>query len=160
MLGSEQACTLISASVSPYEKWTFANKNYLTRLDGPVLFSVQGKLFAVGRRQVSKKPPFQGQGSALARKRTSLFLVDLPKIGTDSDQSDMTREHDNASSLLHICDFPSSGDTSYAGVVVKDGTLYISYYSNDPAKDDPWLIGMFRPTRIQITAIKIEELPN
>jgi len=73
-------------------------------------------------------------GSAISQKRTALFLV-----------------KENAEGLIHLTDLPSCGDTSYAGAAIADGKVFISYYTNDPRKDYPWLLGMLLPTRIQIT---------
>lgn len=39
-------------------------------------------------------------------------------------------ELDNNYKLQELCRFPSGGDCSYPGIVMKDGTLYISYYSS------------------------------
>ena len=61
---------------------------------------------------------------------------------------------------MHLADLPSSGDTSYPGATIVDGKVYISYYSNDPGRDYPWLWGMLRPTRIQMTAIDISDLSH
>ncbi len=160
LFGNKQACTLISSAVSPFDKWTNSSRSFITRLDGPVLFCLHDKMYAVGRRQVEVKHPLQGQGSAFGRKRTALFMVNLPILTQLNTQQGERRTKNSSPGLLHLFDLPSSGDTSYAGVVVKDGVLYISYYSNDPGQDDPWLIGMLRPTQIMISAVKIEELPN
>jgi len=53
---------------------------------------------------------------------------------------------------------PSSGDTSYPGVVVKDGNVYLSYYTNDPGIECSWSIGSFLPTEILIAKFKVNEL--
>ena len=80
-------------------------------------------------------------GSAISQKRTALFLV-----------------KENAEGLIHLTDLPSCGDTSYAGVAIADGKVFISYYTNDPRRDYPWLLGMLLPTRIQIAEIEIGKL--
>lgn len=134
--GSSQAGTLISVAASPFTAWTQITKSRVTRLDGPTLFGFENQVYAVGRSQPKVLAPFQGLGSAFSRKRTALFLV-----------------QENAAGLIHLTDLPSCGDTSYAGVAVKDGKVLISYYTNDPRKDFPWLLGMLLPTRIQITQI-------
>ena len=153
VFGSEQAVTLISIALPPYTTWVETARSPITRLDGPVLFSVHDRIYAVGRRQpyyFSQLHPetssglarrfglvpemWRKQGSVFEQKRTALFLVDK-----------------NGSGLTYLADLPSSGDTSYAGVVVKDEKVFISYYSNEPSKDYPWILGMLLPTRIQIT---------
>jgi hypothetical protein len=137
LFGSPQAGTLISVVASPFTAWTQITKSRVTRLDGPTLFGYENQVYAVGRSQPKVSAPFQGLGSAFSRKRTALFLV-----------------QENAEGLIHLTDLPSCGDTSYAGVAVKDGKVFISYYTNDPRRDVPWLLGMLLPTRIQITEIE------
>jgi hypothetical protein len=38
-----------------------------------------------------------------------------------------------------ILDFPSQGDTSYPGMILQDGQLYISYYSGHEGKANIYL---------------------
>ena len=112
----------------------------MTRLDGPALFSDR-RIFAVGRFQTKTGRPFLYQGSIFSRKRTSLFLVE-------------------GSGLTRLADLPSSGDTSYAGTVLQEGVLFISYYSSDPGRDISWIQGMFRPTQINIARISLSALSD
>ena len=148
IFGSDQAATLISTAAAPFTTWLESARSSVTRLDGPVLFKAKDQVFAVGRRQpnsIALQSNSSGrwtkQGSAFSRKRTALFHVD--KIG---------------SGLTHLADLPSSGDTAYAGVVVKDERVFISYYTNDPRKDYPWILGMLLPSRIQITMFDLTSL--
>jgi hypothetical protein len=139
VFGSEQATTLISIAAPPFTTWTQSARSDATRLDGPNLFSFDDQIYAVGRRQ----PRIAGlkQGSVFSQKRTALFLV---------------KENDEG--LIHLTDLPSSGDTAYAGVVITNEKVFISYYTNNPQTDYPWLLGMLLPTRIQITAIEIASI--
>jgi len=73
------------------------------------------------------------------RKRTALFAVD-------------------ESGLKRLTDLPSSGDTSYAGVVVKDEALYICYYTNDIRKDPVWIIGMLEPSSIRMACLSLPQV--
>ena len=136
IFGSSRAGTLVSVSASPFTAWTILAQSNLTRLDGPNLFGVGGRVYVVGRRQSRVAGPFQRQGSAFGKKRTALFLV---------------QEH--SGELVHLTDFPSSGDTSYAGVAICAGKVVISYYSNDPHRDYPWVVGMFLPTRVLVAVL-------
>ncbi len=135
--GDPTGCTLISVASDPYEDWK-QTKTYLTRLDGPVLFSHDGNIYAVGRYQ-PKIGFLTKQGSILSRKRTSIYLVEENK-------------------LTWLSDLPSTGDTSYAGVVIKDNLLYICYYTNDTKKDFPWLLGMISPSDVIMAKIKLSNL--
>ena len=136
LFGSSQAGTLLSVAASPFTAWTQITKSRVTRLDGPTLFGFENQVYAVGRSQPKVAAPFQGLGSAISQKRTALFLV-----------------NENAEGLIHLTDLPSCGDTSYSGVAIADGKVFISYYTNDPRKDYPWLLGMLFPTRIQMAEI-------
>ena len=141
LFGSPLAATLISTSTPPFSAWTALGRSLVTRLDGPCLFGAGGNLFALGRRQVGTDARFQRQGSAFGHKRTSLFLIE-----------------ENRGELVHLADLPSSGDTSYAGAAIAGGKVYISYYTNDPAGDLPWILGMLRPTSIRMAAIALSDL--
>jgi hypothetical protein len=138
IFGNPRAGTLISIARPPYQNWDSQTRSSVTRLDGPNLFAQQ-QIFAVGRSQPQVNGPFHWQGSIFSRKRSSIFSV-------------------SQQGLIHLADLPSSGDTSYAGVVLHEGNLFISYYTNDPSRDIPWILGMFRPTQIQITRISISAL--
>ncbi|MFZ4616973.1 MAG: hypothetical protein ACOYM2_12360, partial [Rectinemataceae bacterium] len=142
LFGSPRAATLISVAAPPFASWKVLGKSSLTRLDGPSLFAVGGRIFALGRRQTRIRPPFEQQGSAFGKKRTALFQVDT-----------------EGGELAHAGDLPSSGDTSYAAAVVKDGKAFIAYYTSDPRRDRPWIFAMLKPTRIQICQIAMSAVP-
>ena len=140
IFGSPHGGTLISIARPPYQIWDSQATSTMTRLDGPALFSDR-RIFAVGRFQTKTGRPFLYQGSIFSRKRTSLFLVE-------------------GSGLTRLADLPSSGDTSYAGTVLQEGVLFISYYSSDPGRDISWIQGMFRPTQINIARISLSALSD
>ncbi len=135
-LGSPDAGTLLAVSPPPYHSWT-KTRSSVTRLDGPALFSYRGTLLAVARFQPGSRGPLTQLGSVLSRKRTALFLVTQDR-------------------LVHLTDFPSAGDTSYAGVVVRDGVLYASYYTSDVTRDYAWLLGMFLPSEIRMARLDLD----
>jgi hypothetical protein len=143
LFGSPDAGTLLSSSRPPYDHWNKMARSAVTRLDGPVLFTIEDRCYAVGRYQPRVRGPFSLQGSIFSSKRTSLFSV-------------------NESGLTWLTDLPSAGDTSYAGIATWNGRLVISYYTNisDPSREYSWIKGMFRPTCIQITQITTTELLN
>lgn len=133
--GDPRGSTLICESLPPYDRWSQLAESRLTRLDGPALFAWRDRVFAVGRYQDGTSWPAP-QGSCLARKRTSLFEV-------------------RADGLVRITDLPSSGDTSYGGVVVEGDTAWATYYSSPPDRDWAWILGMFAPTAVRIARIDI-----
>ena len=133
--GSKNASTLIATSYPPYTDWKKI-KSYLTRLDGPALLNVNDKIIAVGRFDPEGRDNWFGISSVFGRKRTGIHLVKDDKL-----------------TLITL--LPSCGDTSYPGIVEKDGFLFISYYTNDVNKDYPWLMGMYSNTHIKIARVKI-----
>jgi len=136
--GDNRGNTLIATAEPPFMTWTY-NHSTVTRLDGPALFSYNGRVYAVGRYQPGKKPVLFETGSILSRKRTSLFLVEEDR-------------------LVWLSDLPSDGDTSYAGVAVRGDEAYVSYYTNDIKRDYPWIIGMVSKSDIMISRIDLKKL--
>jgi len=133
--GSKYASTLIAYSYPPYTDW-IKTKSYLARLDGPALINVNDTIYAAGRFDPEGRENWYGMSSVFGRKRTAIYLVEADK-------------------LTLLTELPSCGDTSYPGVVEKDGDLYISYYTNDESKDYPWFFGMYSHTKIRIAKVKI-----
>lgn len=136
--GNADACTLLAVAEPPFDSWQ-TTRSRVTRLDGPVLFSHQGSVYAVARNQVGRRGPFTRLGGLLSRKRTALFRVEPDR-------------------LEHLADLPSSGDTSYAGVVLRDGHAFIDYYTSRIDRDWPWLLAMFLPSEIRMARISLDEL--
>jgi hypothetical protein len=133
--GSKNASTLIAYSYPPYTKWD-KTKSLLTRLDGPALINVNNRIIAIGRFDPEGRNNWYGMSSLFGRKRTAIYEI---KDGQ----------------LQLLSELPSCGDTSYPGVVSRDGYLYISYYTNDETKDYPWIMGMYSKTKIKFARIKI-----
>jgi hypothetical protein len=137
--GHARCSTLLSRAAPPYDRFEVLAETRLTRLDGPVLFAHRGRVYAVGRSQPHHGRLLTRPGAVLARKRTSLYVV------ADG-------------GLRFISDLPSGGDTSYAGVLLRDGYLYISYYTSDIRRDFMWLIGMMEPTAVRMARIPLARL--
>jgi hypothetical protein len=136
--GDNRGNTLIAVSEPPYTKWT-EEHSFVTRLDGQFLFTINERVYAVGRLHTGWNMPLTETGSILGKKRTSLFAVD-------------------EKGLTYLSDLPSAGDTSYPGVVIKDDYLYICYYTSNIKRDYPWVIGMFAPSDIMMAKISIKSL--
>src|SRR5262245_1067964 len=137
--GDKLAHTWIAVGSPPFDRWTYS-KSYVTRLDGPRLFAHEGRVYAVGRREPDgfKRSVFE-TGSILNRKRTALFEV-------------------RPDGLVHLSDFPSAGDTAYAGVAIVDGKVYASYYTSDIRWDWPWIVGMLSRSDIRIARFDASRL--
>jgi hypothetical protein len=138
LLGNARAHTLLAVAEPPYTRWSYTH-SCVARLDGPALFAHAGRVFAVARFQPPPFGPLTQQASTLARKRTSLYLVEPTR-------------------LTWLSDVPSAGDTSYAGVVLREGQLFFSYYTSDVRRDWPWLLGMFRRSEIRMARVPLAQL--
>ncbi|HDP79399.1 MAG TPA: exo-alpha-sialidase [Spirochaetes bacterium] len=138
LFGDKRASTGIRVSRPPYTEWA-GIEDKSTRLDGPALFSYNGRVYAIGRRHVGTPGLINYHGSIFTRKRTSLYLV--------------TPER-----LVFLSDLPSAGDTTYAGYVKKGDTLYFSYYTSDPKRDFPWIMGMVLKSPILMARLDLPSL--
>jgi hypothetical protein len=136
--GSKNAATLLAVASPPYTEWV-TTRSLTTRLDGPVLFAHNGRVYAVGRFDPEGRDKWYGMSSLLGRKRTAIYEV-------------------TPDALIHLSDLPSAGDTSYAGAVIRDGYLYISYYSSDTNRDFAWLLGALMPSDILMARVDVENL--
>jgi hypothetical protein len=96
-------------------------------------------MYAVGRYQPARTAPLSKQGSVLAKKRTSLFLV-------------------KEDGLTYLSDLPSAGDTAYAGAVIRGSDAYVCYYTSRIDRDYPWIAGMIGATDIRMAKISLPSL--
>jgi len=136
--GSPNAATLLAVAAPPYTKWT-TTRSATARLDGPALFTDNGRVYAVGRFDPEGLDQWYGGSSLLGRKRTAIYEV-------------------TPDALIHLSDLPSAGDTSYAGAVVRDGYLYTTYYTSATARDYPWLLGLVTPSDILMARVPLDRL--
>ena len=152
LIGNVAASTLLAFADPPYAEWSDARKVHtqVTRLDGPVLFSHGGRVFAVARAQPGTHRRLARLGSVFARKRTALWWID-PGRETPGGGEGEPR-------LVWLSDLPSAGDTAYAGAVLSDGTLYTDYYTSRIDRDYPWLVGMLLATDIRMARLELRAL--
>ena len=145
MFGHPLGATLITVSAPPFTTWTDLLQSRVTRLDGLNLFTYNQRIYAVGRYQadLGKSGPLTDQGSALAKKRTSLFEV---------------KYKDGQIGLSYLTDLPSDGDTSYEGLVISGDTAYISYYTSPIIHDYAWILGMLSPSQVRMAAVDLKAL--
>lgn len=108
------------------------------RLDGPLSFFHDGRLFVVARKHLG----------ADMRKRTSLFEI-TGDLGTGGKIA-----------ITELGELPSAGDTSYAGAATidKDRTL-VTWYAGNLDKDETWLAGVLDITDIWQATIDFSKLP-
>jgi hypothetical protein len=141
IFGDPRGSTLIAVAEPPYTTWTELTQSLVTRLDGPYLFTYNGRIYAAGRYQpdLGKSGPMTDQGSCLSRKRTALYEV---------------RE----TGLAYLTDFPSNGDTSYVGLVIEGNVAYLTYYTSPLNHDFAWVMGMLLPTEIRMAKIDLKAM--
>ncbi len=123
-------------ATAPYTTFDCSTELDGQRLDGPLTFFWESRLFVVGRKHL------QGTG----KKRTSLFEI--------------TGTLEGGPIVIHeIGELPSAGDTSYAGVAMADAThAVVSWYSGDIPQDEVWALGMFAVTDGWMGTIDLSKL--
>jgi hypothetical protein len=135
ILGSQgRLRTKVCTAAPPYA--TFACDRELTdvRLDGPVAFEHDGRLFMIARKHFLE---------VANRKRTALY-----ELTADG-------------GVVERGEFPSAGDTSYAGVAPISGDRFlVTYYSSNVIDDEPWARAMFGPTDIWQATIDVSLVPR
>ena len=96
---------LLGWAEPPYTQWHWLESS--ERIGGPVMQVLpNGKLLAVVRL-------YGYNNGELVSARTSLVWV-----------------NEDTGALTECGRLPSAGDTSYAGLVIKNDTAYVSYYSS------------------------------
>ena len=139
VFGHRDGSTLISRSMPPYRNFEALTEDNSNRLDGPALFVHDDRIFALARWQPKKRMPWQRIGSAFTRKRTALFEV--------------TEE-----GLVWLSDLPSTGDTSYGGIVMRGDEALVCYYTSDIRKEFVWFTGLLSPSPIRMARIDLDAL--
>ncbi|HUJ57740.1 MAG TPA: sialidase family protein [Kofleriaceae bacterium] len=124
----------------PYASFSCPQELTGVRLDGPVaFFDHAGKrLFVIARKHFIETED---------RKRTALY--------------ELRGDFDNAGELAIVDhgNFPSAGDTSYAGVApIDDHRFLVSWYSSPLSEDGPWARAIFGPTDIWQGVVDLSKL--
>lgn len=126
--------TKVCTSDPPYGAWDCSGELDGVRLDGPVAFEWDQRLFVVARKHFIEPED---------RKRTALYeLSGDPLTWTEHGE------------------FPSAGDTAYAGVAPIDdgGKFLVTYYSTNLHQDGPWARAILGPTDIWQATIDLNNL--
>jgi hypothetical protein len=131
--------TAVCWSDAPYTSWDCPQVLDGQRLDGPVAFFHGDRLFVIARSHIQ-------DAAESDRKRTTLF-----ELGGELEGGPIT--------ITALGDFPSGGDTSYAGVADVDADhALVTWYSSDVKRDDPWVMAIFFPAVIWHASIDFSEL--
>lgn len=144
LLGDEQLMEQVCWAVPPYSTFTCDPPLMGVRLDGPLSFFKDGRLFVVARKHLG----------ANDEKRTAVYEITGNLEG-------------GPIGIKEWVDLPSAGDTSYAGgVLLNSGSMMLSWYSSDLAPspyiipmveaDEPWGLGMLAPANIWLGTLAFE----
>lgn len=107
---------VIATSVAPYTDWSFHKLD--KRLGGPDFIFLNDSTLVIGTRQY---PDPKNDESKKEGPKTVLYVTNL------------------AGEIRKTILLPSGGDTSYPGLVVYDGRLWVSYYASHEGKTSIYL---------------------
>jgi len=141
------------ASKYDLSRWTCTHTD--EKYDSALMFRHGVEFYVIARRNVAG--PFASGADwlpkawqrgwwmlrySLTRKRTTLYRLDTTKMA-----------------LLPVLDFPSKGDTAFAGIVELDENSYwlANYSCSLDGPDWPWIIGQIAGTTIYDTQLHFEE---
>lgn len=135
--------TRICWASPPYDSFSCPQTLDGVRLDGPVAFFWNGRLFVIARKHILT--------DTLGRKRTALYEITAAGDGGVLDGGPLA--------ITEWGELPSAGDTSYAGVAMLDANrARVSWYSGDLDKDETWATGIFDLTDIWIGTIDLSRV--
>jgi hypothetical protein len=131
--------TRVCWAMPPYDTFTCPQTLDGVRLDGPLAFFWNNRLFVIARKHILT--------DTLCRKRTALFEItgtlDGGPIG-----------------INEIGELPSAGDTAYAGYAMLDANrAVVGWYSGDLDRDEPWQTAIFDLTDIWLGTIDFSRVP-
>jgi hypothetical protein len=123
----------------PYTAFSCPQELNGVRLDGAVAFYWSGRLFVIARKHLSGPE---------TRKRTALYEITGNLEG-------------GPIGIREWGEFPSAGDTSYAGVARIAGARFLTtWYSSPPAEDPSWFEGFAGQTDIWQAKLELSRLPG
>src|SRR5262249_14286418 len=123
--------TKVCTAKPPYTQFDCAQELSPYRLDGPLAFFLNHRLFAGARQQIGED----------GRKRTAMWELVADDDGRISD-------------IKEWGELPSAGDTSYAGAAVVDANrVLLSWYSGDLVLDQSWVIGILDASDIWLGTV-------
>ena len=130
--------TIVCWAQPPYSSFSCPQVLDGQRLDGPVSFMHDDRMFVIARKHFIEPAD---------RKRTSLFEItgtlDGGPIG-----------------ISEIGELPSAGDTSYAGVAdVDDDHVLVTWYSSYIPADEPWARAILEASDIWQTTLDMRAVP-
>lgn len=135
--------TRICWAMPPYDTFTCPQTLDGVRLDGPLAFFWNGRLFVVARKHLLD--------DGLGRKRTALYEITGDADGGTLDGGPIA--------IREWGEIPSAGDTSYAGYAMLDANrAVVGWYSGDLDRDEPWVTAIFDITDIWLGTIDLSRV--
>ena len=136
--------TQVCWSQPPYATFDCSQSLVGERLDGPLSFFWQGRLFEVARKHLG----------ANDHKRTALF-----ELSASSGDGGAGALDGGPLAIKEWGEFPSAGDTAYAGMVMLDDhRALVSWYSGELYLDETWVLGMLDTTDIWTAVVDLSLL--
>lgn len=134
-------------SLHVWQRW-FSKHKY----DSALMFEHDDEMYVVARRHI-KGPATQVEVPTAAQRRNNLLKYSFRKKYTALYQLDKTNH-----SLVHLMDFPSTGDTAFPGLArINDQQYYLLNYSSDIHKREKnWVTGQLGKTFIYWTILSFE----
>ena len=130
--------TRVCWAMPPYTSFTCPQTLDGVRLDGPLAFLWNGRLFVIARKHILT--------DTLCRKRTALYEITGTLEG-------------GPLAIQEWGELPSAGDTSYAGYAMLDSNRIVtSWYSGDIYLDQTWPLGMLNLTDIWLGTIDLSRV--
>jgi len=123
----------------PYDAFDCPQELTGVRLDGPVAWFWHDRLFIAARKHL--------QSDTDPKKRMALYEItgDWANAGTIG--------------IKEWGEFPSAGDTAYAGVTaIDDHRFFIAWYSSDLVRDENWTLGQISETDIWQGVVDLSKL--
>ena len=130
--------TIVCWAQPPYDSWSCPQTLDGVRLDGPVAFFHDSRLWVIARKHFIEDAD---------RKRTSLYEITGTLEGGPID-------------IREIGELPSAGDTAYAGAadIDKDHVL-VTWYSSSISADEPWARAILEASDIWQATLDMRNVP-
>ncbi|HEY6173371.1 MAG TPA: hypothetical protein VIX73_02965, partial [Kofleriaceae bacterium] len=129
--------TKVCWAAPPFTSWDCSRELDGVRLDGPVAFFHDARLFVVARKHLIGPDD---------RKRTALY-----ELTGNFDGGDLQ--------IIEHGELPSAGDTSYAGVAPIDrDRVLVTWYSSLVPQDDSWARAVFGASDIWQATLDLSQL--
>jgi hypothetical protein len=129
--------TVVCFAMPPYTTFDCSQQLDGVRLDGPLSFFQNNRLWVVARKHL-----LDGSG----KKRSALYEITGTLEG-------------GPIAIKEWGEIPGAGDTSYAGIAFLDANrATVAWYSGDIVLDKPWVLGIFDLTDIWMAQIDFSQV--